>query len=184
MNCERYLEELVAAALGETSETLRLHLATCRGCRHKLAQFSKIAESLQAGYFNAPAELIRRAQEIQIIGDRRNLVARLLSASFAGAGARLNETSAFQLLFEAENRHIRMMYTRDGKDWQVVGQVPADAGWSIFVGDSAVQSDSSGRFSFRARNLEGTGIRCMGADFDIYLPPASEVSESDAGGSD
>lgn len=175
MKCEEHLEDLVAAAFGETTEKLTRHLVNCEGCQERLRQFTVLATGLQAGHHNAPADLLRAAQEIQLPNAaRRGVMARLTASSLAFSGARLAEADSFQLLFEAEGDQVRMMYARSGKEWEVSGQAPA--GRSIHHGATEVASDAAGRFRFRVDALDSTAIRIGGLDTDILVPAASEVS--------
>jgi hypothetical protein len=148
----------------------------------RLASFRKIAEALRLQQFEAPAELVAQVKALLPEAGPRRVFAKLIGGSLGLAGARASQAESFQMIFEAEGRKARLMYARDPKGWEVTGQAPA--GCQVTRRGKTLPTDPEGRFSFRARKLEETGLTLVENDLEIELPAADRAEEDGTGRAD
>lgn len=159
-----FLENRADAA---TAELVAAHLkAGCRECSQRLAFWSRVVAALEVGRTTDPPE--RVLQEAFSLFDRfanRRSVWEQITAALvfdsrgraALAGARDSGAVSFDLLYEAADTSIYLHCEREGRGWQVDGQVvPGGApemGWAVVVtgtvGTAAADTDESGEFRLR-----------------------------------
>jgi hypothetical protein len=132
--------------------------------------------------FEAPAELVAQVKALLPEAGPRRVFAKLIGGSLGLAGARASQAESFQMIFEAEGRKARLMYARDPKGWEVTGQAPA--GCQVTRRGKTLPTDPEGRFSFRARKLEETGLTLVENDLEIELPAADRAEEDGTGRAD
>jgi hypothetical protein len=178
-NCKEIYDELVALALGEKGGQARDHLAECQSCRKLLAELTDVVEALKARFADAPAALIEHVKAIRI-GERKTTLARLVSTSLSLAGARAEEADSFQAVYEYADGQARLMYVRQNRGWEVLGQAANLVSWQTGGKEQTARAD--GRFSFKASNLDKTGVRLRLADKDVEIPPVGKELSGDFGG--
>ena len=170
--CEEILDELVTLAEGREAPTASAHVATCKSCQKRLAEFRQILSAAQLPTFDAPTEWVMRAKAIMPTVPRRNPL-RLLASSFSQAGAR-SATQDFQLVVGSDETSLRVMYLKGANAWEVMGRAPG-AGYFLLRDGSDEALDEDGRFRFEAPDLASTGFSLVKGEERLDIPAAEEL---------
>jgi hypothetical protein len=169
--CADYWEDIVNLAEGKPADGARQHLEACPECTEKLRQIQQVMALGDLRFFDAPAKLIKTAQKL--LPTRERTVMGLLRSTTAWSGAR-TVSEDFQIVVGAPGTQVRLMYTRSGEHWEVLGKAPGPD-WLVNTGDRAVDVDREGRFSFKVASLGDTGFTLSGADGELVVPSVEEL---------
>ncbi|MFI5386178.1 MAG: hypothetical protein ACHQ50_08665 [Fimbriimonadales bacterium] len=126
------------------------------------------------GFYNAPAKVVAAAEGLMPVKERR--VATLLRSTVSWSGARA-VAEDFQLVVGQGENQTRLMYSRSGSGWLVLGRMPSSE-WLAVKGETTLDSDEQGRFSFTASDLFATDVTLLGPSVEIYVPSAEELLSS------
>ena len=172
--CREHEEGLATLAEGGSAPQAESHVAGCEACVARLAELRKTVEAARLPFYNAPEELVARAQGLMAPALRRRWVARLLGNSLAGTGARGSATEEFALHVGTEEHSVRLQYIPIRGGWEIVGRAPAE-GWRVVHGDRETVCGPSGRFRIDVPSLERAGFALLSSDSEIEVPAASEL---------
>ena len=179
VRCDQLTEALVDLAEGKSNAEARAHVDSCSSCAQRLEELRSILQAAAVPIRNAPDDLIARAKSILRPKARVTLVARLLGSSLATAGAR-STAYDFQLMLEADDVRLRLMYTQaPGGNWEVTGRAPS--AWDVERKGARLSVDPSGGFVLRAEGLDQTGFSLVREDREIVIPPARELIDGGNG---
>lgn len=169
--CANYWEGIVTLAEGGRDEAARHHVESCSECARKLEQLRIVMSVGDLKFYDAPASLIASAKGLMPAPERRPMS--LLRSTTAWSGARA-VAEDFQLVVGEADTQVRLMYSRAGNGWEVMGKAPS-SGWSVEAGRHLVSIGVEGRFSFHADKLADTGFTLSGAEGEFYIPSAEEL---------
>jgi hypothetical protein len=178
--CADYWEDIVNLADGKPADGARDHLDACPECAEKLRQIQRVMSLGDLRFFDAPAGVIKSAKNL--MSARERTVMGLVRSTTAWSGAR-TVSEDFQIVVGAPGTQVRLMYSRSGELWEVLGKAPG-ADWSVSTGDGIVDVDSEGRFSFQVPSLDDTGFTLSGADGDLVVPSVEELLSNGPSNSD
>ncbi len=166
------MDELVKLAEGGEAPDAASHLASCASCQKRLTEFTQILSAAQLPVFDAPTEVMMRAQSIMPTMPKRYTV-RLLASSFSQAGAR-SVSQDFQLVVGTDETSLRVMYLKGADAWEVMGRAPSE-GWTLLRDDFDEALDESGRFRFEAPDLGSTRFSLVNGEERLEIPNAEEL---------
>jgi len=172
--CANYWDGIVNLAEGKVNESAQRHVETCAECSTKLEQLKTMMSVGDLRYYDAPPGLITRVKDMLPAPARRS--ANLLRSSIAWSGARA-VAEDFQVVVGEGSTQIRMMYSRSGEGWEVMGRAPASY-WSVRVNETDLPIEEDGRFSFHAAKLSETGLTLAGPEGELFIPSAEELLSS------
>jgi hypothetical protein len=167
--CNDLWQGVIALAEGREDEAASRHIEGCPACTRKLDELKQMFALGDLRFFEPPASLVADVKAMMPAQPRR--VASLLRSTLAWTGARV-VAEDFQIVVGDEGAQTRLMYSRIGSDWQIMGKLPS-AGWS--VEKQGVTLEDGGRFSFTVPSLAETGFVLAGPDGEIEVPPAEEL---------
>lgn len=170
--CEEILDDLVKLAEGGAAPEAASHLVGCVSCQNRLAEFKKILAAAQLPVFDAPTDVVMRAQSIMPMMPRRSAL-RLLASSFSQAGAR-SVTQDFQLVVGTDETSLRVMYLKGADSWEVMGKAPSE-GWTLLRDDFDEPLREDGRFQFEANDLGSTAFVLIKGEERLEIPNAEEL---------
>jgi hypothetical protein len=139
-------------------------------------QLLKIKKASARGFANAPEELISRA--IGLMPQRLKVRAGLLRTTLGLAGARA-EADDFQVVVSVADQANRIMFVREDDGWEVIGKVPSND-WQVERNGIILETDESGRFSFKSANLNETAFEMVRGTETVEIPSAEELLLSGA----
>jgi hypothetical protein len=166
--CSAIWESVVELAEGRENREALSHVAGCAECATKLDQLKAAFALGDHRFYNAPASLVESAKALMLPQKR---VFGLLRTTLAGAGTRAISED-FQMVVGSDDLQVRLMYTREGQQWRVMGRLPGE-GWS--VDRPGVTDEGDGRFSFDAADLASTGFELIGEEGAVVVPSAEEM---------
>jgi hypothetical protein len=169
--CADYWEAIVNLAEGRQDSTAREHLESCSECAEKLRQLQQIMALGDLRYFDAPAHLIQEAVDLMPVRERK--VATLLRSTTAWSGAR-TVAEDFQIVVGGPAMQVRLMYSRSGDSWEVLGQAPSSE-WLVRIGDEQLEVDGEGRFSFGVPTLAQSAFSLLGPEGEMLVPSVEEL---------
>jgi hypothetical protein len=165
--CEQWNEALIDLAEGKPSPEAEAHVAACPTCEERLAQYTIMFAASRVPQFDPPESVKDRAKAL--MGTRRRAIGTLVRSSLAGSHAR-RTPGDFQVIVQAGEHRIRLMYERRRGGWHVIGRMPSEA-WSVRAERSSTED---GGFIVTANQLEGTGFTLVHGDDELVIPPGSE----------
>ncbi len=168
MNVKRCLDfqtELVDVAEGKSNASAEQHAIECDACGQRLAELRQLIEVAARNHFDAPAEMIRRAEGI-FVPRKRTVFAALTNFGLAGARAVASDLNHFKLV--AEDVNITIMIRREKEKWRVMGRVEGPQPTS---GQHSAQviNFSDSQFEFLTESLE-EDLWLDYADHQICVP--------------
>lgn len=187
LRTEELIDYVDGRADAPTSERVRTHAPGCSACGAELTYWTRTLQALCSDRTPAPPDWVRQRafnlvhREPKQPRTFERLLARIVSDSRmqAGvAGARDAGTSQFKLFYEASDRRVDLLWERDGRGWNLSGQVlspePPPLGWRVIV-DCAehheeVRSDALGEFSLRGLPAGACEICLAELEREIVLP--------------
>ncbi|MEZ0324773.1 MAG: hypothetical protein ACAH95_02615 [Fimbriimonas sp.] len=169
--CADNWENIVELAEGRKNEAAQAHVESCVDCAKVYAQLKKMVSASERGIYAAPTELINRA--IGLMPKPIRVRAGLLRTTLGLVGARA-EADDFQIVVSVGDEQNRLMYVREQDGWEVIGRLP-NGDWRIERSGEEIETDNTGRFSFKANDLEHTGFEFVGGSQVIEIPSAEEL---------
>ncbi|MEQ1822569.1 MAG: hypothetical protein ABL949_08665 [Fimbriimonadaceae bacterium] len=149
-NCREFESRLAALAEGGHDLEVEEHVSVCPNCNAKLSGLKTMLTAARRGHFNAPSEMVLRAQLI-FVPSKRVVFGSLLN--LGAAGARSTSTEIGQLRLQAEDVSVTMMVRPEGKSWQVMGVIEGPLPSTLSIADESF-SCRSARFEFLTNSLE------------------------------
>jgi hypothetical protein len=172
--CKEQWEAIVDLAEGQLRPDASAHLAGCADCRESHAQLVQMMASLAVPQFTAPESLKSMAKALMSPKPARM---GLLRTSLQLSGAR-SGAEDFQAVFELNGTEIRVMYAKEDRGWDVMGQVPAPD-WIVVRGEANLEVDREGRFHFLTKTLDDSGFRVAGPQILLEVPSAADAIMGD-----
>lgn len=172
--CREHEEGLATLAEGGSAPETQAHVAACPLCTARLSELRKTVDAARMPLFDAPAELVARAQALMAPATRRRLIARLLGNGLAAAGARGAVKEEFALHVGIEEHSVRLQFVPMKGGWELAGRAPAE-GWRVVRPGSETVAGLSGRFRISVPSLEDSHFVLRSSDVEIEVPAASEL---------
>ena len=173
-NCSEFWEGIVAIAEGGTDDRAAQHVRTCAPCSAKLNELRSVFAVARAQFYDAPEDVVDRAKALMPARERRMMG--LLRSTLAWTGARV-VAEDFQIVVGSADIQARLMYTRSGAEWLVMGKLPS-SDWSAVRAGDVLQSDEEGRFSFAVSDLADSAFELIGPAGELSVPSAEELLAS------
>ncbi|RYG23112.1 hypothetical protein EON82_15050, partial [bacterium] len=167
--CREHEEGLATLAEGGSAPEAEAHVASCAACASRLAELRKTVESARLPFFDAPAELVARAQALMAPAVRRRWVARLLGNGLAASGARGAVKEEFALHVGTDEHSVRLQFIPTRTGWEMAGRAPAE-GWQVVHGDVEMVCGPSGRFRLAVPSLDDSGFLLRSPESEIEVP--------------
>ncbi len=171
MDCGRFEDGIATLAEGEGSPEAAAHVAGCPACAARLDGLRKVVQAARLPRFEAPADLVARAQGL--MQPRPRLVARLLGNGLLGA-ARAARTDDFALLVGTDDVAVRLNYAKTSGGWELLGRAPGE-GWTVVRGNEETPCGPSGRFRLVVRSLDEAMFVLRAPGIEIEVPSAREL---------
>lgn len=167
--CRTYRYQLADVAEGRGEPEAVRHVEGCPRCAELVRRYQAIRAAGKISWESAPADLVARAKAL--VGEtRRRLVARRMGSSLlAGARGGVDE---FQVMVGAEEVSVRLMATREGSGWQLMGRLPSPD-WKV-ESRHAVEMERDG-FRLNAPSLEDSAFRLIGPELEIEVPSLADI---------
>jgi hypothetical protein len=176
--CSEVWEGIVALAEGRQDAEASQHIQGCATCEAKLAQLREIFALGDLKFFDAPKSLIGDVKAMMQPAPRR--VLSLIRSSLGLAGARNAAVAGdFQVVVGDGELQVRLMFTRIGSEWEVLGKL-SDTGWTLTRDGNGIEVGEQGRFSFRSDSLAQTSFTLERRGVSMTVPSAEELLASGA----
>jgi hypothetical protein len=172
--CANYWEQIVNLAEGKQEQAAREHVDSCPECARKLEQLQAAMRVGDMRFYDAPASLIANVKGLMPAPERK--VVSLLRSTTAWSGARA-VADDFQIVVGDEDTQVRLMYSRSGSNWEVMGRAPS-SNWTAAAGGQELVVEEDGRFSFVAAKLSDTDLILSSPDGELFIPSAEELLSS------
>lgn len=179
-HCREIGEELAALAEGKAAPQAEAHIRDCPSCAKRLAELKAVVDAARTSKFEAPDDLIRRAQALMAPSSRR-MVARLLGNSLSGAGARgvVSEGAALRVGIGDLDLPLMVSPTRNG--YEILGRAPSDV-WTVEHQGMRTPCRPGGRFRIEVRELAESEFVLTGPEGEpeVIVPAVSELLDRGA----
>ena len=170
-DCSQIREQLADLVEGREAPQATIHLETCAACQKEFALLKLMIKGLQKPVFEPSKEAISRAVDLMPkvpIRTARLVLGQMGLVRSAG-------TEEFQLVFEEEGMHARLMYQPLPNGWSVTGRIDGEI-LSIEGADGDIQLEEQGRFRFEVADLQNTDLYVMSQSGAIKIPAATEAN--------
>lgn len=172
-DCKTIRERLADLADGLEPEGVRDHLQECASCRKEYAVLVKMVSAARKPLFEPSEEAIKRA--IALMPAQPVKVARLVLGQLGLV--RSSGTEEFQLVFETDDLHARLMYQPGREGWSVTGRIDGPVK-SLQGATSPIALEEGGRFRFDVQNLADSDLYIDLGESQVKIPAATDVTSN------